>query len=202
MKLGRHDLRRLRLPIALALLLAAIGIGTTLATDHYLSLERRQREASLTERKQAQERVAKVAEEEREIRENLIGYQQIIERGMIGPERRLDWIDTITAIKNNRKLFEIRYAIEPRRVLDYPGTTWKGNAHFMVSRMKLEMSLLHEGDLLGFLNDLKAAGNAFVSVRGCDVARTEKGAVGRQISPKLRASCTIDFITLSQEAAS
>jgi hypothetical protein len=197
----REDLRRLRLPIAAMAILAAIGIAAILVTEHYYILESKQREASLADRKAAQERVAKVAEEEREIRENLVHYRKLIERGIVGPERRLDWIDAITAIKNERRLFEIRYAIEPQRVLDYPGTASKGSARFMVSRMKLEMQLLHEGDLLNFLADLNAAGKAYVSVRGCDIQRAEPGAPGRTISPRLRASCSIDLVTLSQETA-
>lgn len=201
MKLAREDLRRLRLPMAATVILAAIGIATLLVTEHYYSLESKQREISLAERKAAQERVAKVAEEEREIRENLVHYRKLVERGIAGPERRLDWIDAITAIKNTRRLFEIRYAIEPQRVLDYPGAASKSSARFMASRMKLEMALLHEGDLLTFLADLNAARTAYVSVRGCDITRAAPGAPSRTISPKLRASCEIDLITLSQEKA-
>ena len=199
MKIAREDLPRLRLPMAVMVILAAIGIAAIIAAEHYYALEYKQRQISLAERRAAQERVAKVAEEEREIRENLVHYRKLVERGIAGPERRLDWIDAITAIKNARRLFEIRYAIEPQRVLDYPGTASKGSARFMVSRMKLEMLLLHEGDLLTFLADLNAAGNAYVSVRGCEITRVEPGAPGRTVSPKLRATCDIDLITLSQE---
>ncbi|MBI2320445.1 MAG: hypothetical protein HYU75_26445 [Betaproteobacteria bacterium] len=198
MKLAREDLRRLRLPTAAAIVMALIGAASILVTERYYSLELRQREISFADRKAAQERVAKVAEEEREIRVNLVRYRELVDRGMVGPERRLDWIDAITGIKNSRRLFEIRYAIEPQRSLDYPGMAAKGGAGFMVSRMKLEMMLLHEGDLLGFLADLNAAGKAYVSVRGCDITRAEQGAASRTISPKLRASCVVDLITLPE----
>jgi len=197
-KLAREDLRRLRLPMAAVVVLAAIGIATIIVSEHYYSLASKQRASSLAERKAAQERVAKVAEEEREIRENMLRYQKLVERGMVGPEHRLDWIDAITAIKNARRLFEIRYAIEPQRALDYPGTASKANAGFMVSRMKLEMLLLHEGDLLKFLADLNAAGKAYVSVRSCSITRAEQGGPSRTISPRLQANCTVDLITLRE----
>lgn len=198
MIIAREDVKRLRLPLAAALMLAAAGAATIMVTQHYYSIDSQKREATLAERKAAQDRVAKVEEEERDIRANLVHFQELVKRGIVGPERRLDWIDAIAGIKNARRLFEIRYAIEPQRPLDYPGVTAKGNAGFMVSRMKLEMLLLHEEDLLGFLADLNASGKAYVSVRNCSVLRAEQGAPSRTITPKLRADCTIDLITLRE----
>ena len=198
MKIARQDLRRLRLPLAATLVLAAAGAAVVLVTQYYHSLGVQQRQGPLAERKAAQDRVAKVEEEERDIRGNLVHYRKLVEHGIVGPEHRLDWIDAIAAIKNARRLFEIRYAIEPQRPLDYPGIATKGSAAFMVSRMKLDMLLLHEEDLLGFLADLNAAAKAYVSVRNCSVTRAQEGAPTRTIGPKLRAACTVDLITLRE----
>jgi len=194
-KLAREDLRRLRLPLAAALILATAGSPRSwrpallLAGERTAGCHARRAQGGPGPRHE-------VEEEERDIRENLVHYRDLVKRGIVGPERRLDWIDAITGIKNARRLFEIRYAIEPQRPLDYPGVATKGNAGFMVSRMKLDMLLLHEEDLLGFLADLNASGKATSRCATAASQRAEQGAPSRTITPKLRANCTIDLITL------
>jgi hypothetical protein len=140
--------------------------------------------------------VSRVSEEEREIRENLVYYEQMRRRGMVGEQNRLDWIESIARIKNDRKLFEIKYGIEPQKPLDYPGIVASGAAEFVVSRMKLDMLLLHEEDLLDFLADLQAAGGAYVSVRRCAVTRIERGSAATALQPRLRAECQVDLVSV------
>jgi cell division protein FtsB len=197
MNVSRDDLKRLRVPLALAVLLSALGAACLATSGYYLDAAKSARDASRQTRVGAQERMAKVSEEEREIRENLVHYEQMQLRGMVGEQNRLDWIESIARIKNDRKLFEIRYNIEAQRSLDYPGVIATGAADFVVSRVRLNMLLLHEGDLLNFLADLQAAGKAHVSVRRCSVTRIERGAPSATaLQPRLRAECLVDLVSV------
>jgi hypothetical protein len=197
MNVSRDDLKRLRVPLALALLLSALGVACLATSGYYLDEAKSAREASRLARVGAQERMAKVSEEEREIRENLVHYEEMRRRGMVGDQNRIDWIESIARIKNSRKLFEIRYNIEAQRSLDYPGVVATGAADFVVSRMRLNMLLLHEGDLLNFLADLQAAGKGHVSVRRCTVTRVERGALSATaLQPRLRAECQVDLVSV------
>ncbi len=189
----RDDLKRLRLPLVAAAALLALGAACLLASENYLDTAKKARDAARLSRVAAQERVSKASEEEREIRENLVHYEQMRRRGMVGEQSRLDWIESIARIKNDRKLFEIKYSIEAQRPLDYPGIVATGAADFVVSRMKLEMLLLHEEDLLNFLADLEVAGKAYVSVRHCTVSRIERAAA---LQPRLRADCQVDLVSV------
>ncbi len=189
----RDDLKRLRLPLVAAAALLALGAACLLASENYLDTAKKARDAARLSRVAAQERVSKVSEEEREIRENLVHYEQMRRRGMVGEQSRLDWIESIARIKNDRKLFEIKYSIEAQRPLDYPGIVATGAADFVVSRMNLEMLLLHEEDLLNFLADLEVAGKAYVSVRHCTVSRIERAAA---LQPRLRADCQVDLVSV------
>lgn len=193
-----EDLKRLRAPIALAVVLTAVGVAALVASQSYLDSANRERDASRASRVAAQERVLRVSEEEREIRQNLITYEQMREHGMIGEQNRIDWIESIARIKNSRKLFEIKYRIEAQRPLDFPGVVVTGNADLVVSRMKLEMLLLHEDDLLNFLADLQAANKAFVSVRQCAVTRLEPGSTqtAGALRPRLQAECLLDLVSV------
>ena len=73
-----------------------------------------------------------------------------------------------------------------------------GSTGFVMSRMRLEMMLLHEEDLLDFLGDLQAAGRAHVTVRNCDVSRIERGAstAPTSVQPRLKAECQVDLVYL------
>jgi hypothetical protein len=197
MNVSRDDLKRLRVPLALAMLLSALGAACLATSGYYLDAAKSAREASRLARVGIQERMAKVSEEEREIRENLVHYEQMRRNGMVGEQNRIDWIESIARIKNDRKLFEIRYSIAAQRSVDYPGVVATGAADFVVSRMRLSMLLLHEGDLLNFLADLQAAGKGHVSVRHCSVARIERGAPSATaLQPRLRAECLVDLVSV------
>lgn len=200
MNIRRDDLKRLRVPAGIAGVLAALGVAAIAISNHYLDRALEGREVARAQRAAAQERVSKVSEEEREIRESLIFYQRMQRLGMIGQENRLDWIDAIAKIKADRKLFEIKYNIEPQKPLDYPGVVPTKGGDFVVSRMKLDMLLLHEDDLLNFLSDLRAAGRFHVSVRHCAVSRIERGQItaGQALLPRLRSECQIDLITVEE----
>jgi len=194
----RDDVKRLRGPLALAVVLTAIGIAALVISQSSLDDARKTRDASRASRVGAQERVLRVSEEEREIRENLIDFERMRERGMIGEQNRIEWIESIARIKNNRKLFEIKYKIEPQRQLDYAGVVATGGADLVVSRMKLDMLLLHEDDLLNFLADLQAAKKAYVSVRQCAVTRLEREAptTATALQPRLLAECQLDLVSV------
>ncbi len=67
--------------------------------------------------------------------------------------------------------------------------------------MRVGVALLHEGDLLGFLRDLRESGNAYYSIRRCVIARTGAAPTGANIFPRLRADCEIDLVTIVDRAA-
>jgi hypothetical protein len=198
MNITRDDLKRLRMPIAAAIALLAVGAACLIASGYFLDATKATQDATRRSRVAAQERVARVSEEERGIRDDLVYYEQMRQHGIVGEQSRLDWIESIAKIKNDRKLFEIRYNFEAQRPVDYPGLVATGGAEFVVSRLKLDMLLLHEGDLLNFLADLQASIKAHVSVRNCTVTRIVRGTApsATSLQPRLRAECQVDLISL------
>jgi hypothetical protein len=72
---------------------------------------------------------------------------------------------------------------------------------FYASTMRVDLALLHEEDLLRFLADLRASGNAYYAVRRCAMTRSGAAAAALNITPRLRGDCTIDLITIVDRAA-
>ena len=197
MKLGASDLKRLRLPLAAGVVLTLAGVACYFAIDDYLQQTKKLGAATSAQRSEVQAKLASATEEEREIKASLQQYQALAARGILGEEERLDWIDTITAIKNERQLFSIGYSIEPQKPLDYPGFTPGGGVNFVVSRVKIDIQLLHEEDLLNFIDDLAKRGRSYLAVRNCDVQRVDRGGgAGTTLAPRLKAACVFDLITI------
>ena len=203
MIVAKGDIKRLRWPIVGAVILIAIGIAAVVVSDRYVDLAKEHRKGTQATRTAAQERVASAAEEEKEIRANLVHYRRMVDAGIVGPKNRLDLIEKIAAIKSARKLFEIKYNISPQRALEYPGIQPTGSWDFVNSPMRLDMSLLHEEDLLNFLADLQASRQTYVVVRQCTLQRIAGVALTpTTAAPTLKSECTVDLINLVESKPS
>jgi hypothetical protein len=175
-----------------AILIAAAAIGWTFLQSQQIALQHKQAQTRQSETKA---RIARVNEDEREIREKIVRYQDIVQRGLTEPERRLQWVETLKSIKESRRLLGLNYEIAPQRPLD-PKQVTTGGYDFLVSTMKLEMPLLHEEDLLGLLADLSAQVCVLLSVKSCQIERTTPGT---QAGANLKAACEINWIKLQEK---
>lgn len=194
------ELRKLIPALAVLLALLAAGGGLVFWTHREERAAERQLAAARTERAQARERLARIAEEEKEVNDKLEIYRRLKSLHIIGEEQRLEWADAMTRIRTSRELLDMRYTVERQRVLlSAPGKP--ANVDFHASTMKVDIALLHEGDLLAFLRDLRESGNAFYAVKRCRITRTGIAATGTSIVPRLRAECDIDLITILDRAA-
>ena len=196
-----EELKKLALPVLAALLLLGAGGGLIWAADAALKAAQRQAAIAQRERQLSTERLARIAEEEREVKEKLDVYQRLKALNIIGEERRIEWADAIARIRAQRELLDVRYRVERQRLLlSAPGKP--GNIDFYASAMRVDLQLLHEEDLLRFLNDLRDSGNAYYSVRNCAMSRTGSVSAGAAtMAPRLRADCSIDLITLIDRGA-
>jgi len=200
MTLTRDELKKMALPALLALVLVAFGaVLIKLASDSRREANERLA-AARSERNQSVERLARIAEEEREVKAKLDVYQQLKQLRVLGEERRVEWADAIARIRTQRELLDLRYRVERQQLLtSVPGKP--ANVDFFASTMQVNLALLHEEDLLRFLADLRASGNAYYSVKKCLVTRSGQAATGATLTPRLRADCSIDLITILDRAA-
>ena len=200
MNFTAEELKRLAMPV----LVLAIALGAGSALVWALQRVQQQTSAELVgakaERAQSRGRLARISEEEREVREKLELYRRLKELRVIGPEQRLEWADAIGRIRTGRELLDLRYRVERQRQLaSIPGKT--ANVDVFASAMKVDIALLHEGDLFGFLSDLRGSGNALYSVQRCAISRTGQTVTAATLVPRLRADCQIDLITILDRAA-
>jgi hypothetical protein len=197
---SRDELKRLLLPFLAAAAMLATGVAAIWGADRALRTARVALVAAEQERNQNVERLARIAEEEREVKAKLDVYQQLKTLHILGEERRLEWADAMARVRTQRELLDLRYRVERQKLL-VSAAGKPANVDFYSSTMYVQLALLHEGDLLRFLADLRASGNAYYSVKRCSVERNAQPGTGASITPRLRAECLIDLITIMDRAA-
>ena len=200
MSFTAEELKRLALPLVACLALLGAGAGLVAWEQVEQRAATLELAAVRAERAQARDRLMRIAEEEKEVKEKLEVYLRLRELGILGGERRLEWADAMTRIRTQLELPDLRYRVDRQRLL----ATVAGkpaNVEFYASTMRVDLALLHEGDLLRFLSDLRESGNAYYSVKSCSMARTGLALAVAGLAPRLRADCEIDLITILDRAA-
>lgn len=194
MKFGRTDLRKVQASLLAALLMLAAG-GTVLyaAYDGRRSAQLA-RLTVMAERNDVDARLKQVRDEEIDIKQKSIVFNKLQERGIIGEEQRLEWVELLKEIRDQRRLIDLQYEISPQRLLEGNPA---GNFAFYASTMKLRLKLLHEEDLTRLLCDLRSQARALILVRNCNVTRLPATADERSSGrSNLLADCEIDWLTL------
>ncbi len=200
MRFTTAELKKLAAPLVILIALLAAGGGVIFWTQQEQGRAEQELLAARAERTQARERLTRIAEEEKEVNDKLAIYRRLKSLHILGEEQRLEWADAMTRIRTSRELLDLRYIVGRQRTLvSVPGKP--ANVDFFASTMKVDVALLHEGDLLVFLRDLREAGNAYYSIKRCTITRTGQAPTGISIVPRLRADCEIDLITILDRAA-
>jgi len=200
MNLTKQDWNKLRYPIislGAALIVATLLVG-------YAEGRKTERHQILTQQEgqlnQARQRYQSSGLEKDTITQYLPQYQQLIQDGFIGEERRLEWVDGLRTIHQQHKLFGINYTIETQQ--EYKPTFGLNVGPFSLQRsvMKLELAMLHEGDLITLINALDAQQTTPFIVRDCEITGTPVTNT-TTLTPNLRANCELDWLTIREPQA-
>jgi hypothetical protein len=196
MKLTQQDWRKLRMPIlGLGAALVIVGLLVSLADQYQTKYETAlQTQQNLFN--QAQQKFLSSGQEKEVIMQYLPIYNDLLETGFIGEERRIEWIERLRQIHTQHKLFSIDYQIGLQE--NYKPTFIPNMGNFVLHRsiMKLNLDMLHEGDILSLLDGLQEQTTPFI-VRDCEISRPVGAVVNsKNIAPNLRAICEIDWLTL------
>lgn len=200
MKISSHDWQKLSLPLlglGFVLVLMAFVVGYTQQKSLAAKESLTKQEGLLN---QARQRYQTSGQEKEIIIRYLPVYQRLIQEGWVGEERRIDWVDNLRSIHQQQKLFGINYSIGAQERYTPLFAVNMGSFILHRSVMKLELSMLHEGDLLTLLAALDAAQTAPFIVRECEVSRqTDKPAT--KLVPNFLANCELDWLTIHEPQA-
>ena len=189
---------------ALFALLLSIGTGAALVLGSHLYLQETE---SLYLRQRAKldgvARLYSTAENDRSLYSQYVTrYEDLERQGVIGDEPRLDWVEALERINQTLKLPVLRYEIQPQTPVAMQGSRYNTKIiRVYRSSMSFDAGLLHEGDLLVLLNELRRQTRGRFEVRDCDVkfASPARAVVFDARQPNLVALCNVDWYTLKIE---
>jgi hypothetical protein len=192
MKLTVRDLPKLWLPLAAALAMCIVAGLLIWGSQLDASKAERERNAATTARNQIEHRLRQVRTEEQEIKERIQLLQQLQDAGVIGEEKRLDWMEGLRDIQHQMRIPGMNYEFGAQTSLDKgENTTYV----WFSSTMRLQLRLLHEEDLLNFLARVQSSAKALVIVRSCKLAPLPRQADARQGLAELSAECDMQWLT-------
>lgn len=174
------------------LLIAALAASGLLLTAIHFDRQATDRltaaTAELEELKRRQAGFVDLAEGRRQQVEQ---YDQLVERHILGPEQRMQWIQALQRIKTEQRLLALHYDFAAQQPLGLaaPDRPFR----FVTSPTRLELVAAHDGDLVGVLEALGSQIPGYVRPRRCLFEKTEP----LQAAPApLRLTCEMDWITI------
>jgi hypothetical protein len=148
----------------------------------------------------ARERVRRSGEE-RDIILRYVGpYRELEQRGVLGDEQRLSWVDALRAANADAQLYGVDFELGVQQAYSFTPEVQAGGLPVQQSVMKLRFGVLHEDDLLTFFRALDAHTPSVFAVNQCTMQRIGSNP-GRPINqPTLRAECEVAWITIPAPA--
>jgi hypothetical protein len=196
MSLTQQDWRKLRYPIVgLGVALVLVGMLVSFA-DQYRKKNEIALQAQQNLLNQARQKFQSSGLEKETIMQYLPEYNDLLAKGFIGEERRIEWIETLRQIHAQHKLFSIDYSIGLQE--NYKPSFLSNLGDFVLHRsvMSIKLDMLHEGDLLALIDGLHEQTTPFI-VRDCEISRPVGALVNaKDVAANMQANCEVDWLTL------
>jgi len=120
-------------------------------------------------------------------------YQRFHDLGFVGRESRLDWVETLRTTTSELTLPRVAYAIEPqlRVVAPVRSIANETDDQIHVSRLELDIGLVHELDLLRFFDELQNNAPGLIKVDRCNLTWQVDDTESISAEANILASCSI-----------
>ena len=198
MKFSTKDLPRTRGLLIISVLTLVLGAIIAYVSNGVLIEAQQSKITADREWSEAHRKLERTKNEQEDLQGYYRQYQNLVEQNVIGQERRLDWIETIEKIRNKLNIFSVKYKLEPQETLNLETVSTSNSFDLHRSNMTLDFSLLHEGQLLNFLDTLSKEAKGMYLLESCTLTRNDFVRQLRFI-PNLQAECTLGWITLNEK---
>ena len=179
-------------------LLLSISIGSSMVVGSYYFRNAMNREFRLhnSQFMNISQRYLAIDEEEKRIRTYLPKFIELYHKGTLGQEQRLNWIEALKEAQSTIKLPNYGYNINSQRVFTPGFPVDLGKFRLYVSEMSLQLSLLHEGDLLNLFEHLDEHANGTYSIDSCNFTRSGSIVMDNPKAANIMADCHLDWYTI------
>jgi flagellar motor switch protein FliG len=199
MKFSTKDIPHIRGLLIMTILTLILGAIAVYVSDDMLNEAQQSKTTADQEWSDAVRKLERTKNEQEDLQGYYHQYQNLVEQNIIGEEKRLDWIESIEEIRNRLNIFSVKYKLDPQETLDMVGTDLPGSSFDLRrSNMTLGLSLLHEGQLLNFIEALSEEAKGMYLLDSCVLTRNDL-VRKLKFTPNLEAECTLGWITLNEK---
>lgn len=190
----RDQLSKLRQPLTVLVVVIALVAAAVYYTDLMVQRSALDLTRKKGEFQTAQTRMRQSGDEKNTIVQYADKYRELEKGGFAGEEQRINWLDALRNANTRAQLFGVSYQIGVQHPYPHTNELSPGGVKLLETTMELDMRLMHEGDLLLFLDELRAQNVGLFHVNECSLTRTERAETLRN-QPYLSAQCNLAWIT-------
>lgn len=123
-------------------------------------------------------------------------FVNLYNKGIIGREKRLNWIESLRQAGESVKLPSLTYSInsQEEHVPEY-GINYSGYTIYR-SSMKLNLGLLHEGDLFKLFDYIDNNADGIYTLSECSFSMTANEIRFDRDHSNISASCLVNWLTI------
>jgi hypothetical protein len=137
-----------------------------------------------------------VDQEEKLLREYYPQFVKLYNQGVIGREKRLNWIETLRQSGEKVKLPKVNYSIKSQEThMPEYNINYSGYALYR-SSMDISLGLLHEGDLFNFLEYINNSVEGTYTISKCEFNMGSSKVIFEKDAANVNASCLLYWITI------
>lgn len=216
MMISKSDFPLIRREAFIFLVLLCVGIVAIVAGGVFVAQARLDSLDARRTMNEARNRLDQKTKEMRDWKSYSAEYNELLMRNIIGNERRTNWTEGLEKIRSKNQVIDFRYTISVQQPYSPPFPLDSGNFALHLSRMSIRLDLLHEEQLLVFLEALRTEINGWFILDHCSIERsrialtkahdsdapaTSDNRAMQRILPNLRAECTGGWLTMQSRHA-
>jgi hypothetical protein len=193
---ARH-LNALKLPFAVLLIVGIAGAGAVSWTRAQIKQAERILATQEAQLKEARSRFQRSGEERDLIVRFLPAFEELRKHGLIGPEERINWLEALRTANQQAQMFGAEYQISTQQSYPYAQELNATRLGMAQSLMKLNLRLVHEGELMRFFELLEQQNVGAFDINQCVLQRVNNGTELGAAQPNVRAECELAWITMN-----
>ncbi len=197
MNFSKADLLDLKWSAGAFALSLALGGGILSLSNTYLEHSLKERQAAQHLLTEARSQLLAAQSDQENMSAYAFEYNALQAQRVIGDEHRLDWMEGLEKLRQQRSVLDFKYTIAPQQGYAPSPPLDAGNYNLSRSSMTMQIDVLHEEQLLHLFADMRKQMYGWFMLDGCSLSRT--GGVD-ELAP-LKAECTGGWFTMKSKNA-
>ena len=187
----------LRGTLVVFVLSLAVSAGMVSASFYFRQNMEREYQVHHGEFREASRKYLAVDDEDRIIVQFFPEFRRLYERGLLGGERRLSWLEALRRAGDDIGIKQVSYKLDAQREATPDFNINLGNYQLYASAMSLSLELAHAGDQLRLFDALDRDALGQYTVRRCVIKRSGEVLDLSAENANLNADCTLDWWSIN-----